>query len=187
MNMTKVSIRVLFGAFMMAAALSSQAAEKSSGTATVDREARTALDALYAKTPAAKALAPKAVGILVFPNIKKAGLIIGGQFGEGALIRGGKTVAYYSIAGGSWGLQAGVQKYSGAMFFMTENSLKQLDKADGFEIGVDPSVVLVDEGVAKSITTTSTQKEIYVFNFGQKGLMAGVSIAGNKISKIQPK
>ena len=98
-------------------------------------------------------------------------------------MKGGSSVAYYSTSGGSVGLQAGVQTYGYAMFFMNDKALKQLDVADGFEIGVGPSVVVVDEGKAKQITTTTTKDDIYAFVFSQKGLMAGVGIQGNKIKK----
>jgi lipid-binding SYLF domain-containing protein len=95
-------------------------------------------------------------------------------------MRSGKTVAYYNTAGASSGLQAGAQKYSYAMFFITEDALRQLDKADGFEIGVGPSIVLVDRGVAKTYTTMTLDKDIYAVVFDQKGLMAGMGIQGNR-------
>ena len=113
--------------------------------------------------------------------------MVGGQYGEGALIKGGKTVAYYSTAGASYGLQAGAQTYGYAMFFMNDKALAQLGKAEGFEVGVGPSVVVVDEGMAKSTTTTTMHDDIYAFIFGQKGLMAGLGLQGNKITKINPK
>ena len=125
--------------------------------------------------------------MLVFPSVTKAGLGIGGQYGEGALLKGGKAIAYYKTTGASFGLQAGGQQYGYAMFFMNANALAQLDKAEGFEVGVGPSVVMVDEGMAKTTTTTTLKDDIYAFVFGQKGLMAGLGIQGNKITKIQPK
>jgi len=113
--------------------------------------------------------------------------MIGGQYGEGALIKGGKTVSYYNTAGASYGLQAGVQQYGYAMFFMNAKALTQIDSAEGFEVGVGPSVVVVDEGMAKTTTTTTLKDDIYAFVFAQKGLMAGLGIQGNKITKIKPK
>jgi len=145
------------------------------------------LDSLYAKVAGAKALGEKAHAILVFPKITKAGLGVGGLHGDGALIKGGKTVGYYSTSGGSFGLQAGVQKYGYAMFFMNDKALQQLDDASGFEVGVGPSVVVMDEGMAKSATTTTMKDDIYAFIFGQKGLMAGLGIQGNKITKTESK
>jgi lipid-binding SYLF domain-containing protein len=153
----------------------------------ISSNARAALASLYEKVDGAKALGAKAHAILVFPKVTKAGLGIGGQHGDGALMKGGETVGYYSTTGASIGLQAGAQTYGYALFFMNEKALQQLDKADGFEVGVGPSVVVMDEGKAKSATTTTMKDDIYAFIFGQKGLMAGVGIQGNKISKTTPK
>ena len=155
--------------------------------AELSRSANSALQQLYAKIPAAKAIGKEAHAVLVFPSVTKAGLGIGGQYGEGALLKGGKAVAYYNTAGASYGLQAGAQTYGYAMFFMNEAALKQLDKTDGFEVGVGPSVVLLDEGKAKTLTTTTMKDDIYAFVFGQKGLMAGLGVQGNKITRITPK
>jgi lipid-binding SYLF domain-containing protein len=155
--------------------------------AEITKNAQAALDSLYAQVPGAKALGAKAHAILVFPKVTKAGLGIGGQHGEGALFQGGKSVGYYKTTGASIGLQAGAQTYGYAMFFMNEKALQQLDKADGFEVGVGPSVVVLDEGKAKTVTTTTAKDDIYAFIFGQKGLMAGLGIQGNKISKFNPK
>ena len=142
---------------------------------------------LYASAPLAKGIGPTAHAILVFPKVTKAGLGIGGQYGEGALLKNGTAVAYYKTTGASFGLQAGGQQYGYAMFFMNEKALEQLDNANGFEVGVGPSVVVVDEGMAKTTTTNTLKDDIYAFVFGQKGLMAGLGIQGNKISKITPK
>jgi lipid-binding SYLF domain-containing protein len=155
--------------------------------AEITRDAQAALTSLYAGVPKAKELGSKATAILVFPKITKAGLGIGGLHGEGALLKGGAPIGFYSTSGGSFGLQAGVQTYGYALFLMNANAVTHLDDAKGFEIGVGPSVVLVDEGKAKQLTTTTTKDDIYAFVFGQKGLMAGIGIQGNKITKINPK
>ena len=155
--------------------------------AEIASQANASLQQLYASVPAAKALGANAKSILVFPTVTKAGLGVGGQFGEGALLQNGKAVAYYNTGGASVGLQAGAQQYSYALFFMNDNALAQLNKADGFEVGVGPSVVVMDEGKAKTMTTTTTKDDIYAFIFGQKGLMAGLGVQGNKITKITPK
>ena len=152
--------------------------------AEITKDSQAALAQLYASVPNAKALGAKAVAILVFPKITKAGLGIGGQSGEGAMLRGGKVVGFYKSSGGSFGLQAGVQTFSYAMFLMNEKAVQELNAAKGFEIGVGPSVVVMDEGKAKSMTTTTAKDDIYAFIFGQKGLMAGLGIQGNKLSKI---
>ncbi len=150
-------------------------------------KSQAALTRLYASAPLAKGLQSQAHAVLVFPEITKAGLGIGGQYGEGTLLKAGKATAYYKTTGASFGLQAGGQQYGYAMFFMNEKALSQLDNANGFEVGVGPSVVMVDEGMAKTTTTTTLKEDIYAFVFAQKGLMAGLGIQGNKISRITPK
>ena len=153
----------------------------------LERDAKARLAELTASVPAAKALAVNAHAILVFPKVTKAGLGVGGQFGEGALLQKGKAIAYYNTGGASIGLQAGAQQYGYALFFMNANALSQLQKADGFEVGVGPTVVVVDEGMGKALTTTTAKDDVYAFIFGQKGLMAGIGVQGNKITKINPK
>ncbi len=148
---------------------------------------KAALQQLYATAPLAKGIGPTAHAILVFPNVKKAGLGIGGQYGEGTLLKKGSAAAYYKTTGASIGLQAGGQQYGYAMFFMNEKALAELDNAKGFEVGVGPSLVVVDEGMAKTTTTNTLKDDIYAFVFGQKGLMAGLGLQGNKITKITPK
>lgn len=150
----------------------------------IDRDVDSALMKLYAQTPAAKELSKVAKGILVFPSIIKGGLIIGGQYGEGALRIGGKTAGYYNTAAASYGLQAGAQTFGYALFFITDSALKYLENSSGWEIGVGPSIVVVDEGIAKSLTTTTAKSDIYAFFFDQKGLMAGLGLQGSKITKL---
>ena len=152
--------------------------------AEINREAAAALQALYEGTPAAKELGAKAKGILVFPSIIKAGFIVGGQYGEGALRKGGKTVAYYNTVAASYGLQAGGQTFGYALFFMTDSALKYLKESEGWEIGSGPSIVVVDEGTATALTTTTAKDEVYAFFFSQKGLMGGLGLQGSKISRI---
>jgi len=159
--------------------------------AEIDRDSRAALQTLYENNVMAKTLGKKAKGILVFPSILKAGFIIGGQGGNGALLKNGKTAGYYNTAAASYGLQAGIQNYGYAMFFMTDAALAYLDKSGGWEIGVGPSVVIVDKETAaafgKSMTTSTLKDDIYAFIFSQKGLMAGIGLQGSKITRINPK
>ena len=150
----------------------------------LDREVDSALNTLFAKSQSAKVLAEKAKAILVFPAITKAGFIVGGQYGQGALRENGKTVGYYSSAAASYGLQAGIQKFGYALFFMTDSARTYLDRSDGWEIGAGPSIVVVDVGAAGSLTTTTAKSEIYAFFFSQKGLMAGLGLQGTKITRI---
>ena len=152
--------------------------------AVVDRESEAALKTLYEGFPAAKELGAKAAGILVFPNIVKAGFIFGVQYGDGELLKQGRPSGYYNITAVSYGFQAGVQAFGYAMFFMTDSALSYLDRSGGFEVGVGPSVVVFDQGLAKSFTTSTIQSDIYSFVFDQKGLMGGVGVQGSKITKI---
>ena len=149
------------------------------------REGQAALNSLYAKNPGAKEIGKKAVAVLVFPGIVKAGLGVGGQYGEGVLFKGNKVAGYYSTGGGSIGLQLGAQKYGYALFFLSEETLKVLDEAKGFEIGVGPSVVFAESGTGKSATSKTAEDKIYAFVFDQKGAMFALDIQGNKISKIK--
>ena len=151
-----------------------------------DRDADAALNALYRSAPAAKTLAKTAKGILVFPRIVKAGFLVGAQYGEGTLLKNGQPAGHYNIAAASYGLQAGVQGFAYAMFFMTDSALTYLENSAGFEVGAGPSVVVVDTGKAKTLTTTTAREDVYAFIFGQKGLMAGVGLQGSKITKIGP-
>ena len=145
-----------------------------------------ALHKLYQTTPAAKKLAKVAKGILVFPSIIKGGLIVGGQYGEGALRMKGKTTGYYKTVAASYGLQAGAQSFGYALFFIDDESLAYLKKSEGWEIGVGPSIVVVDAGVARSLTSTTAKSGVYAFFFNQKGLMAGLGIQGSKITPFTP-
>jgi len=146
-----------------------------------------ALKKLYASDPAAKTLGSKAKAVLVFPKILKAGFLFGGQGGDGALRRGSKTVGYYRTVAASYGFQAGIQQFGYALFFMNEAALKQLNATNGWELGVGPSLVVVDEGFGKSMTTNTLTSDVYAYIFSQKGLMAGMGIQGSKITRIHPK
>ena len=153
--------------------------------AEINRDAKSALEKLYAKSSSARAMGEKAKGILVFPGIVKGGFLVGGQYGEGALLKDGETTGYYNTVQASYGLQAGIQKYGYVLFLMTDSAMNWIDKSDGWEIGVGPSIVVVDTGAASSATTTTLQYEIFAFFFDQKGLMAGLGLQGTKITKIK--
>ncbi len=152
----------------------------------IDRDVDAALASLYGQTPKAKELGTATKGILVFPKIIKAGLLVGAQAGEGALRVKGKTAGYYNTVAVSYGLQVGVQWFGYAMFFRTDKALGYLDRSGGWEIGSGPSIAIVDEGLAKSLSTTTLKDDIYVFFFDQKGLMAGLGLQGTKITKFTP-
>ncbi len=149
-----------------------------------DRDARAALESLYKGNPAARVLRDKAKAILVFPHMLKAGFMFGGQVGNGSLFKGGKVAGHYNSVAASYGLQAGAQTFGYALFFMSDSALAYLDKSGGFEVGVGPSVVVVDAAMAKTMTTTTVTQDVYAFIFDQKGLMAGLGIQGSKITRI---
>lgn len=153
----------------------------------LNRDADAALRQLYQTSPKARELSQRARAVLIFPKITKAGFMVGGQGGEGVLRMNGKTQGYFRIAAGSFGLQAGVQTFSYALFFITQSALDHLRSTKGWSIGSGPSVVIVDEGVAKTMNTTTLSQDVYAVPFGQKGLMAGLGLEGSKISRIQPK
>ena len=175
----------LLCATVVLAGLSPQPAVAASA-AEIDRKVDAALEKLYQKTPAAKKQADSAKGILVFPDVLKAGLMIGGAGGNGALRVGSKTVGYYNMAEASFGLQAGAQSFGYALFFMDDEALEYLKKSDGWEVGVGPSITVVDEGLAGSLTTTTGKDNIYAFFFDQGGLMGGLGLKGVKITPITP-
>lgn len=151
----------------------------------LNRDAAQALDKLYRSNPIAADMGKRAQAILVFPNIIKAGLVFGGSYGEGVLLKNGKTSGYYNSVSASWGLQAGAQSYGYVMFLMNDKSVSYLDRSKGWEIGAGPTVVVVNEGVAKSLTSTTLTGDAYAFAFDQQGLMASLSIEGSKISAIK--
>ena len=150
----------------------------------IDADSRRALHRLFELHPFARRVSRDARATLVFPKIVKAGLVFGGSYGEGELISGGATERYYNSIGGSWGLQIGAQSYSYVVFLMTEKAVHYIHESHGWEIGVGPTVVVVDEGVAKNLSSTTLKDDAYAFIYGQKGLMAGLSLEGVKITPI---
>lgn len=150
-------------------------------------DSRAALNDLYRNKPAARKLGARAKGILVFPEITKGGLMVGGMGGNGALIRPDGTIRdFYQTAGASYGLQAGIQQYGYALFLMDDTAFANINRSGGWEVGSSPSLVIVDEGMAASLTTTTLNKSTYAFFFNQRGLMGGLGLQGSKITRIQP-
>jgi lipid-binding SYLF domain-containing protein len=185
-NIRRLLSTITFAFIAYAIAMTTPTVAAAASAAEIDRGAARSLAALYKSTPDAKVLADKAVGILVFPAIVKGGFIIAGQFGDGALRKNGKTVAYYRSLAASYGLQAGAQAFGYALFFMDDASLQYLERSDGWELGTGPSLVVMDEGFGKNFSTTTLHKGVYAFIFDQKGLMGGLGIQGSKITKINP-
>ena len=152
--------------------------------AEINKSADAVMVKLYEKYPDARQLAAKAKAVLIFPSIYKAGFMFGGQYGEGVLRRGKKSVGYYNTVAASYGWQAGAQAFGYALFFMNDAALSYLDKSGGFEVGVGPSIVVLDQGAGKSTTSSTLTQDIYALIFDQKGVMAGAGLQGSKISKI---
>ena len=181
-NRMRIQVTALLLAALVAAG-SAPLALAASGE-DLQRDAARALQILYGKNTAARLLGKHAKAILVFPNIVKAGFMFGGQMGDGVLIRNGRVLGYYNSLAASYGLQAGVQVFGYALFFMNDAALAYLSNSNGWEIGVGPSIVVVDAGMGKSLTSTTITQDVYAFIFDQKGLMAGLGLQGSKITKI---
>ena len=184
--MKNIRLRLIVASLALASTFGplSQAAYAATA-AQLNASGNAALGRLYSQSPRAAKLARSARGILVFPKIVKAGFIIGGQGGEGVLFVRGKPASYYKIGAVSYGLQAGGQEFSYALFLMNDKAIAYLGRHDGWSIGSGPSVVVIDQGKAMSNTTTTLKKDVVAFPFGQKGLMAGIGLEGSKISPIR--
>jgi lipid-binding SYLF domain-containing protein len=151
----------------------------------LDRSAGHALQMLYRTNPVAVQMSKMAKAELVFPNIVKGGFIFGAGYGEGVLMEDSKVTDYYNSINASWGLQAGAQSYGYVVFLMNSKAVSYLQKSRGWEIGTGPTVVVVNAGVAKNLSSTTLQDDAYAFIFNQQGLMASLSIEGTKISHIK--
>ena len=178
------ALLIAAAAFVIVPAYHAVAETDAQADAGLRADARAALASLYSQTPAAKALGDQAKAVLVFPNVVKAGFIVGAQYGNGVLLKGGKTVGYYNTVQGSVGYQAGVEKFGYALFLMTDSAVKYLNDSQGWELGVGPEIVIVDQGAAAQLSTTTAKKDVYAFYFDQKGLMGGVSIQGTKVTRL---
>jgi lipid-binding SYLF domain-containing protein len=150
----------------------------------LNQDARQALQTLYKAHPESELLSKNAKAVLVFPKIIKAGLVFGGSYGEGVMLRNGVSSGYYNSVSASWGWQAGAESYGYVVFLMNDKSLQYLEKSKGWEIGVGPTVVVVNEGAAKNVSSTTIKDDAYAYIFDQQGLMASLSIEGTKISPI---
>lgn len=151
----------------------------------LNKDANQALSMLVKANPLAADISKNAKAILIFPNIVKAGLIFGGAYGEGVLRQDDKNDGYYNSVTASFGWQAGAQSYGYVVFLMSDKAVKYIHETHGWEIGVGPTVVMVDAGVAKNLTSSTLKDDAYAFIFDQQGLMASLSIEGTKISRIK--
>ena len=189
MNYTYSLSSTLFSLLLLIGVTFGSSSAVAQDRAALDNDVHAAIAQLLETTPAAKDLAQSAKGALVFPNIIKAGFLIGVQYGNGALVRakqdGGYYIAdYYNISSASYGLQAGVQSFGYVLALMTDAAVEHVETSRGWELGVGPSIVVVDAGMAKTLTTTTAKSDIYAFTFGQKGLMAGLGLQGSKITRL---
>ena len=193
--MTSIARRTLIAAGLVAlgvAGCSNKEGPVSAGTtagaekASLDKSSRDALEAFYTTRPGARKLAESAKAVLVFPSITKAGLGIGGLYGNGTMFEGGKAVGNYNIAAGTFGLQIGAQSFSQGYFFNSAEALKTFRETKGFQLGANASAVAADFGADGSISTSTLQKPLVVASWGQSGLMAGIDVQGAKITEIHP-
>jgi lipid-binding SYLF domain-containing protein len=183
----RTAIRILLSLSMVLVALFLSATQAHAASAAeIDHEVDQTLKA-FQKIKGAKAFLPIAKGVLVFPKVYKAGIGIGGEYGEGALRVGGKTVGYYSTAAASIGFQLGAQAKSIVVIFTNNDALEKFRKSKGWEVGVDGSVVLVDLGAGKEVDTTTIKDPVIGFIFGQKGLMYNLTLEGSKFTKLDKK
>jgi len=171
--------------FLFAVACSTNPTVANGGDPELEAQARQALQQLFDSTPKAKDLQYQAKGVVVFPSIVKAGLIVGAQGGKGVMFGpDGKVLGYYRARAVSYGMQAGAQTFSEAMFLITDSAIAALSSGAGLSVGMGPSIVVVDAGMARSMTTTTLQSDVYAFIFGQEGLMAGMGLQGQRIVKF---
>jgi len=186
--MTNIRRKISPIIFMLAAVLSIAAFSNNAQAATA-AEIRTkssqSLKTLYKTNPVAANIGKHAKAILVFPGIVKAGLVFGGSYGEGALYKGSQVTGYFNSVSASWGLQAGAESYGYVVFLMSDKAVSYLARSKGWEIGVGPTVVVVNDGVAKNLSTSTLKDDAYAFIFDQQGLMASLSLEGTKISRIK--
>lgn len=151
--------------------------------AEIEARVNAALDRLHTEVKGSDAVTGKAAGYLVFPGVIKAGFVIAGEGGQGALRIGGKTADYYNIGTASIGFQGGAQKRDIIIVFMDAGSLKKFQESDGWKAGADASVAVLDVGAGANIDVTRIKEPVVGFVVGQSGLMAGVSLDGSKITR----
>lgn len=155
-----------------------------SASRVLDADCRAAMFTFASTHPNMTGLTQRAKGVLIFPNVVRAGFLAGASHGAGELIENGKITGYYATTSFSYGFQAGVQQYAYAMIFMNDAALNNLKTSSDFEIGVGPTVVVLDEGAARNFNTETAKSDVYAVVFDQRGLMAGTALRGTKISRI---
>ncbi|MFO7855083.1 MAG: lipid-binding SYLF domain-containing protein [Paracoccaceae bacterium] len=184
MNESRFTRRRLLGAAALLPALSLPAAAETEETQVIDLKVSLAFERLKRNVNGAVELAEQAKGVLIIPGITKAGFLVGGLYGEGALRVNDATVGYYSFASASFGLQAGVQRFDQALFFMTTQALERFRRSKGWELGAEAEFVTPKNSLAAELGTTTSRNPIIAIAFGQEGLMGGVSLGGGKYTRI---
>jgi lipid-binding SYLF domain-containing protein len=170
--------------FAVAALLQSPAPAKAASGYEINASVNATLDRFFYQIPGTQALAARAAGVLVFPTVLKAGIGIGGEYGEGAMRVGGRTVAFYNVLSASVGFQLGAQARSVIIMFMTPHALANFQRIDGWRVGVDGSVVVVVVGAGGSVDTDKITSPVVGFITDSKGLMYNLTLEGSKISRI---
>lgn len=179
--MIRLSLAVLLAALIVV-----PSAAPAADAGTIDRRVQEALGRLYAAYPSLRPVVQQARAVLVFPRVYKAGIGIGGDYGEGAMLEGGRTSGYYNIVAGSVGFQLGAQRRSQFYVFTDADALARFKNTDGWKVGVDGSVVLVTLGASGNVDTNSIRAPVFAVVMGEKGLMYNATLEGSKISRIDP-
>ncbi len=179
------TLKPLIATFIIAAYTGLSSVSLAASPEDLIKDSNQSLLILTQANPVAADIAKKAKAILIFPNIVKAGLIFGGAYGEGILKQNNTVDGYYNSVTASFGWQAGGQSYGYVVFLMSDDAIKYVRDTHGWEIGVGPTVVMVNEGVAKNLSTSSLKDDAYAFIFDQQGLMASLSVEGTKITRIK--
>ena len=179
-----MTVRALINVMLIAVVAFVLPTAEAASKAEIDAKVSAALEELYRKSQAAKDLSTKASGILVFPSVIKAGIGIGGEYGEGSLLVGGTPVGYYNVASASIGFQLGAQSKTQVIMFMTDASLERFRNSKGWEAGVDGSVAIIEWGAGGSVDTNNIKDPIVGFIYSNKGLMYNLTLEGTKITPI---
>ena len=176
----------VFGAVVAVSMSVSFAPRAEASAAQINADVRATLNKFYASVPGSRDLANRAAGVLVFPQVIKAGIGIGGEYGEGAMLSGGRTAGYYNLVSASFGFQLGAQARTIILMFMTPRALAGFQNKAGWKVGVDGSVALITIGAGGAIDTNTITSPVIGFVLDQKGLMYNLTLEGSKITRINP-
>ncbi|MSU89953.1 twin-arginine translocation pathway signal [Rhodobacteraceae bacterium 2CG4] len=178
MSVTRRNVILTGGAASLAAC-----APRANGSE-LEARVRASRNELFAQYPSLRGLAERSAGMLIIPEIVKGGLIVGGSYGEGALLVGDAVVDYISVGAASLGFQAGVQTFGQALFFISPAALANFRQADGWQLGVDAEATVLEDGIAAGVSSTTLQQPIYEVVYGQRGLLLGASLEGAKYNRL---